>query len=271
MAQEIRKRTVVFLTAFFLIGLAIVPFSAFGEENVLPYVIDAAGVLTAAQAGELEKKASQMTEKYRCEVRIVILNNIGELLPIHASNALYVENEFGYGSDRSVVLFLLSIEDRQFDLAVWGFGDIAFTERGKDVILDKHILPLLKNDNFYEAFTAYLDKTEEYLALAAAGTPFDSGTNNVTNLIARIGIIILLPLLIAAHICLYWKKKMKTAVTARRADNYISAGGLTITGRQDDFLYRTTRQVKIETGSRRGGSLRSSRSGSGGSHRSGRF
>ena len=272
------KKISVLIAMVLILGLFAVSMTAaidIGDER--SYVVDAAGVLTARQRDELEKRARRMTDEFMCDVRIVILDSIGELMPMHASNALFIDYGFGYGSDRSCVLFLLSVEGRDFDLAVWGFGETAITEHGKDVILDKHVLPLLKTDDFYEAFSAFLDITDEFLYLAEYGTPFDTYTDPgyiskaaITNFIARLGIVIVLPMLIAAHVCTYWEKKMKTALIARTAHSYIPTNGFRLSGQQDSFLYRTVSRVKIVRTSS-GGSSRSRRSGSGGSHRSGKF
>jgi len=269
------KRMASILAIVFILGLAVVPVAAGAAERL--YIMDSAELLTAAQRDELEKRAAEITEKYECEARIVTVKSIGELIPMHASNAFYIENRFGYGPGRSCALLFLSMENRDFDLAVWGFGKTAFTEHGKDIILNRHILPLLKVDNFHGAFAAFLDKTEEYLALASAGTAFDARTDPenilkdyLTNLIARLGIVLLLPLLIAAHICFRWVRKMRTTGLAQTALRYVPTHGFNLTGQQETFLYRSVSRVKIERGSGSGGS-RSSSSSSGGSHRSGKF
>jgi len=272
------KKISILIAMVLVLGFAAVSMtSAFGDEYDLAFVMDEAGLLTDSQWEYLEKWASLLTAEFACDVRIITLDSIGELMPMHASNALYVDHAFGYGADRSCVLLLLSVEGRDFDLATWGFGDIAFTEHGKDIILDKHILPLLKVDDFYGAFVAFLDKTEEFLFLADYGTPFDTYTDPdyvskeaLTNFIARLGIVIVLPLLLAAHICDYWEKKMRTAQIARTAHNYIPANGFIVSGREDTFLHRSVSRTKIVRTSS-GGSSRSRRSGSGGSHRSGKF
>jgi len=272
--KKVSVLMVIVLALGFIAAPAAAPAASAPAAQGLPYVVDSAGLLSSQQQAELEQRAARMTEAYRCEVRIVTVPSIGELLPMHASNALYIEYEFGYGPGRSVVLLLLSIEGRDLDLAVWGFGHTAFTEYGKDVILRSHILPPLRSDNFYEAFSAYLDQTERYLALAREGTPFDRRMDQEGDLIdigARLGIILVLPMLIASHICIKWEKPMKTAVIASAACDYIVPGGFSLSLSQDDFLYRDVRRVKIERSSSGGSGGTSTRSGSGGSHRSTKF
>ena len=260
----------IFITLLLVFSLTLIPFSAACADDYF-LVIDNANLLTDNERDTLEKKAERITEEYLCEVLIVTLDSIGGQTAMYASEELYAEYGFGYGPDRNCVLLLLSMEYRDYDLGTWGFANTAFTEHGKDVILDKRILPLLKKNNYYEAFSAYLDQTEVYLAMARAGTPFDKDTDPDAvrkNLLIKLGSVILLSLLIALGICLFWKSQMETAKIARTAEIYIPEGGFNLTGQQDQFLYRTSSRTKIVKSS---GSSGSSHSSSGGSHRSGKF
>lgn len=153
------------------------------------------------------------------------------------------------GQIRSGLLLLLSMYDRDYAIVAHGYGNTAFTDHGKDVLMDTHVLPLLKKDKFYEAFNAYLDVAEEYLEMAYNGEPFDTDTDPTygkLGSIAKFGIIILLPLLIAGLLCRIWFVQMKTAVHARAAANYIPQNGFILTGQEDRFLYRTETRRKIE-------------------------
>jgi len=165
----------------------------------------------------------------------------------------------------------LSMAERDYYMIAHGFGNTAFTDHGKDVMLDKYILPLLGDNKFYEAFSVYLDKAEEFLEMARDGTPFDIGTDpeavRTGNLI-KVAVTILLPLLIAFLICANWKSKMKTAKIATTACNYIPANGFILTGQADTFLYQTVTRTKIEKSSSSGGTTINS---SGFSGRGGKF
>jgi uncharacterized protein len=140
-------------------------------------------------------------------------------------------------------------------------------------MLDKYILPNLKNDNYYAAFTAFLKNSEKYFSFARDGTPFDESNDPDvirSAIITKIIVVGIISLLIALTVCLIWAGRMKTAKIARTANLYIPANGFNLTGRQDRFLYRTVTRTKIERTSGSGGSGRSISSG-GGSHRSGKF
>jgi uncharacterized protein len=154
---------------------------------------------------------------------------------------------------------------RDCDMNAWGFAETAFTPYGIDAILDRHVLPQLKDDNYYQAFSKYFSKAEEYLKMAKEGKPFGEDNDNEyagAKLIAKLSATILLPLLIASAICMIWRGKMKTAKIARTADNYIPENGFNLTKHSDTYLYRTVTRRKIEKNT-------SSSSSSGGSSRGG--
>ncbi|MDR0249690.1 MAG: hypothetical protein LBI44_08605 [Oscillospiraceae bacterium] len=54
-------------------------------------------------------------------------------------------------------------------------------------------------------------------------------------------------LLFALILCLIWRGQMKTAVTARAADNYIPPGGFKLRNSDDKYLYTSTTKRKVNT------------------------
>lgn len=267
------------------------PLPAMAAE--LDAVTDAAGLLTDAERGELNDRAEELAAQYQCAVYIVTLEDMEEMGTSDAydlATAVYTEYDLGYGEEKSGLLLLLSMAERDYALIAYGYGNTAFTDYGKDVLLDEEVLPLLGEDAYYEGFSAYLDTAGEYLSMARDGKPFDvenapgynetDGSYGVTarprydegEFAVRLGAVILLPLLLAGGICLYWKRQMNTAVSARTADRYIPSDGFRLTGQQDTFLYRTETRRRIENHSSGGGHAGGTSMRSGGfSGRSGKF
>ncbi len=259
----------------------------------LDAVTDAAGLLTDAERGELNDRAEELAAQYQCAVYIVTLEDMEDMGGSDAydlATAVYTEYDLGYGEEKSGLLLLLSMAERDYALIAYGYGNTAFTDYGKDVLLDEEVLPLLGEDAYYEGFSAYLDTAGEYLSMARDGKPFDvenapgynetDGSYGVTarprydegEFAVRLGAVILLPLLLAGGICLYWKRQMNTAVSARTADRYIPSDGFHLTGQQDTFLYRTETRRRIENHSSGGGHAGGTSMRSGGfSGRSGKF
>ena len=265
---------------FVLIFVLIAAPAALASEKYLS-VNDSAGILTAAQCDGLNARAEAIAEKYGCAVIIVVINDMYDLDINYArddgdayvfNKTIYETLNLGYGEDKSCLLLAMSMADRDYWLEPYGYAKTAFTRHGIDVMLDRHMLPLMKENNFYAAFSAYLDKSEEYLRMAREGSPFDTDTDPVlirNRIIAKTAVIVLLPSIIALIVCLIWRSQMKTAKPAFAADKYIPEGGFKLTGQTDTFLYRVTTRVKIETSSGSGSGSGSSSSGSSG--RGGKF
>jgi len=263
------------LTSLLLIIFLTTVLSAVAFAANIDFVTDFTGSLTENQKGRLNERAERISAQYRCDVAIIIVNNMEG----YSNAELYAEdfftwNSFGYGSDSSGVMLLLSLEERNggrdFALIAKGFGNTAFTDYGKEVI-ERQILPHLRGNRFNEAFTIFLDKAEEFLSMARDGTPFDRHTDpnaEGTSILIKLAVVIFIPLIVAFLICSVWKSQMKTARVAATACNYIPPGGFQLTGSADTFLYRTVTRTKIQQKSSSGGTTVNSRGFSG---RSGKF
>lgn len=266
----------VILTLFFV--LLISPVTLAAEKE---YIIDQAQILSYEEWFTLNERAMNISEEHSCDVAVITVYEMPVRDAYAAAEHYYAEFNFGYSEPyKSGLLLFLSMEDRDYALISYAHGNTVFTDYGKDVMLDDHILPLLAEDDYYAAFSTYLDKAEEFLVYADEGKPFDNYTaynseafemSADTSLLIRLAVVILLPLLIAGVICLSWKSQMKTAVAARAADNYIPQDGFILTKQEDSFIYRTQRRRTINqntSGSSGGGTT--VRSG-GSSGRSGKF
>ena len=235
--------TAIFTTLLFITLTS----AAFAYE--LSLVDDLANILTRQQVEELQERAVAITQRHQCEVIIITIEAMDDDDGIDEwARYFYKQYEYGYGTEKSGIMFLLSMAEQDYALIAYGYGNTAFTDHGKNIMLDRYILPLLADDKYFEAFSAYLDKADEYLVMARGGSPFDTNTDPESarnDFYIRLAVTILLPLLIASIVCSSWKNQMKTAVAARTAHNYIPANGFKLTGQTDMFLYKTQTQTKI--------------------------
>jgi len=261
------KKTFIALLLSLLLALAFVPVASALD---LDLVEDLAGVLTYEELDELLWLAEEISKDHRCDVIIVTMQEMPDGDNAYEFARFVFRNyNYGYGADRSGVMLFLSVAERDFALIANGFGNTAFTDHGKDVMLDKHILPLLGENKYFEAFSAYLNKADEFLQMARDGKPFDEADSG--SIIFKLAVTILLPLLVAFIVCSMWKKQMKTAVTAKTASYYIPDGGFRLTGQVDMFLYKTRTKTKIQKTSSSSGGGGTTRDSKGFSGRSGKF
>jgi uncharacterized membrane protein YgcG len=227
----------------------------------LPLVYDEAGLLSDQEKEELNSRAEAISAKYECDVAIVILEKMTDNDDAEQWAIFVYDNyKFGYGAEKSGLLLFLSMEYRDYWLLAHGYGKTAFTAHAMDVMLDGSILPLLGRDDYYKAFSVYLDKAELYLEQARDGRPFDVDTDveyqaekAVNTFRAKLAVTIIIPLVISLIICLIWRAQMKTARKASEADNYIPEGGFVLTRYEDRYLYSTQTYTKIEKDDSGGG------------------
>lgn len=247
------------VTAVFLIA-APAAFAA-GNGN---YVFDETGTLTGAQIGALNNKAAAISEKRECAVYIWIVDLVPEKnartiddLEVYV-DSFYYKNDLGFGNDRNGMVLLMEIGDvpgeRDYLFNTHGSCTSVFDNSTREKLLDNKIVPLFRsafNDgNFYKVADVFLDEVDNAFSKDFLDT-----------LLLKLAVVIILPVLIALIVCLRWKAKMKTAKIARTADNYIPQNGFNLTGRTDQFLYRTTKRTKIERSSPSSGGSSSSSSG----------
>ncbi|MCL1804960.1 MAG: TPM domain-containing protein [Clostridiales bacterium] len=276
-----KKTGSVFLLLSIL--LTVIAPAAFATEAAVDnwdYINDWAYLLNEAQMWDLELRAADISQRYQCGIFVFTIKNMYDLNVGYLyddgdayvfNKALYEGFGLGHGGDGSCLILCLSMDGRDYWLEPYGYGKTAFNSYGIDRMLDGHVLPRLKANDYYGAFSAYLNVAEEYLRMARDGAPFSKETDPVAirdAFRARMGVTLLLPALVAWIVCAIWKRQMKTAVLAKSADAYVPQGGFALTSQSDVFLYRTTTRVKVESSS---SSSRSSSSSSGSSGRGGKF
>ena len=275
------KKIISSFVLLLVLSFVMIP-AVFASDGTFDLVTDDAFLLTEEERAELNARAEEISEMYECDIVVITMDSIGDNDAYNTAEQLYDSYNIGYGPNRSCLILLLSMENRDYALVAYGYGNTAFTDYGKDVMLDEHVLPLLGGDEYYEAFSTYYDLADEYLNMAYSGEPFDiqiySDYSDYDEPVGlgtpiKLAITIIVPILIAFIVCSIWKHQMKTAVIARDAGNYIPKNGFALTRQQDDFLYRTETRRKIEQPSDNSsdGSGGTTVRSSGSSGRSGKF
>ena len=269
-----KNKILGFWAALCLLAVLVCPVFAAAEEppfraEEIPFdtmVNDAAGLLTAAEAENLNARAWELTQQYRCGVYIVTLPSLEGMEAWEATEYLWTEYQMGYGEDQSGVILLLSMEYRDYDIAAHGYGNTAFTDYGKEKMAER-FLDEFGEDDWYGGFSEYLDCCEEYLRLASEGEPFDVGSDRSPVFGLAVGILV--PLAAAGSVCSYFKSQMKTAKMQKAARAYIDQRGLVLTAQSDHFLRTTRSERYIEPESSSSGGTTVNDSGF--SHESGKF
>ncbi len=252
----------VLLLALLLSLSATVSAGSFDGE----YVLDEYGLLWEEEKEELENLARELEELYSCGIYVATVEDYRDYHEdvYYAAVEFYKGYDLGCGSNNNGMLLLLSMEERDFAIFIYGDeAEAAITEQGRSRIEDA-FLDDFREDDWYGGLLDYYEQSGQVLARAQAGDPV---TSNRSLSGQELLIAILAPLMIALVVCLIQRGKMKTAKVQTQARAYVPAGGVKFNLRRDRFTHITRSRVKVESSS----SGSQSRSGGGGHGSSGKF
>ena len=222
-------------------------------EMAVPYVTDAAGLLTQDEVLALEAQAEQIAEDYGCAPYILVVENYRDYEDTYdvfeAGMNLYERWELGHGPEKNGLLLILSMAERGHALVTYGsVTHQAFTDYGQEALREQ-FLDNFHNDDWAGGFQDYLDTSAWLLEQAKNGTPYDVNT-------APKGfnpLIIVIPLVLALVVCLVLTGQMKTAKRKTEAGDYMVQGGAEMRVVQDIFTHRTVTRQVIQSENKGGG------------------
>ena len=280
-----KKKPNGFVSVLLALCLLLAPMTVFAESNAqLNYVTDDAGILTDSQWEDLEQRAQQVSEEYQCGVYMITVDDYTDYSTesvYTADYTIYHNYEMGMGEDRDGIMILLSMEDRDYAMFVYGpKASEVFNAYGQEQ-LETYFLDNFRDDDWYGGFGDYIDACSNYLQLAEQGTPvsapegYDSGDYDDYEATPgeNFGVSFLMALgiscVISIIICLLLLLKMHTVHQKTEANDYVSEK-LKLSRKEDRYTHTTQTRRKIERESSSSSSTHSE-SGGGGSGRSGKF
>lgn len=267
--------------------LLVLPFAGNASANDVK-VIDEAGLFTADEMAALEQKADDLVSTYDMDVVILTVYSLdGKTAEAYADD-YFDYNGYGIGDDYSGVLFLLSMEYRDWYMSTCGDAIYALTDYGIERVFSE-MSGDLSNGNYYEAFDTYLDTLPTYFDAFKSGSPIDGyagsydgpgsyqpgtaeehvyyeedGGLTVGKVLVRLLKMFLYNLpfgvIVALVVVLIMRSKMNTAKAQRNAASYLKDGTYNLHVQRDMFLYSNVSRRRKQQNNGGGG---------GGSHRSG--
>lgn len=259
-----KKRILSLLLALCITMLLAGSLCALASEPQLPYVTDAAELLSDEAELKLTQMALQVEQTYGVGVYMVTVEDYREFDPsgvYEATYGIYHAYTMGAGSGREGIMLLISMRER--DYALFRYGEktaYAFNEYGL-AKLEEEFLDNFAQDDWSGGFGDYIRTCADYLESAEAGKPVSKSPATMILLFAVIS------LGIAAIVCAVLVGQMKTVHKKTSAEGY-AVGSVYLTDQFDQFTHRTETRRKIERSSSGSGH---SKSGGGGSGRSGKF
>lgn len=230
------------------------------------YVFDVANLLSYEEWEELENRAKELSRIHNCGIYFMLLDDYtlyGNGSVYETTYQIYHNNGFGVGESRDGIIVLLSMNERDYAMFVYGdYAEYAFDSYGQEK-LEERFLGDFGEDDWYGGISNYLDACDEYLTLAEEGNPLRP------SYWPRVALMTGISCLISLIVCFVLMSKMKTVYQKTEADEYIAENGIHLTDQYDRYTHTTETRTKISKES--SGSSSSSESGGGGSGRSGKF
>ena len=226
-----------------IIILTVLIFGLAGSAFTLDRLIDNAGILDASVKASLLDRLNSVSTQYDFDLVIVTENSIGSKSPMDYADDFFDYNGYGLGNDNDGCIFLLVMGSRDYWFSTSGRGIKLMNSTAGDK-LEKSVLPYLKNDNFPDAFRAFISDWEEFLILDSRGRSYNFFHHY--NLILT-AIAWLVSLATGFLIVFSWKAKMNNVVPQHLATAYIIPGSLAFTEKklfaQPDFLCKIEQRL----------------------------
>lgn len=204
-------------------------------------VVDEAQLLTAAQVSALEETAASLRSEYDIDVVILTVDSLGFKSATEYADDYFDQNNYGVGSRRSGVLFLLSMEDRDWAISTCGNAIKALTDYGQEQLFESISDELAQND-YYGALSHYISELDRYFEAYAAGNPIDRQVSRSLLPFVLAGVV--LGLIVAAVVVWAMQRSLNTARAQSSAWDYVTPGSFDLKGQQDIYLYSTTTRVR---------------------------
>lgn len=247
-----------------------------------PKIIDDASLLWSEEVALLEQQANRITEEYCMDVVILTVEDfyaVSSSIEVFADN-FYDHNGYGIGENASGVLLVLSMDTREWSISTCGDAIYAITDYGIQALFEE-MAWYLSDDEYYEAFEAYLTALPYYFEAYQNGSPIDGwaghydgpgsieiGTREeVVHYESKPNYLLapVIGLVVAAIAILIMRGLMNTKRPQHSAVNYLIPGTDHLNQR-DIFLYSQVRKMRKQQQSSGGGGSSVHRSSGGRSH-----
>lgn len=258
-----RKLICLVLSLLMLLSMTVVVFA----EETLWRVIDNADLLDIAEESAHEETCRLLRETYGMDVVILTVNSLDGSSPQDYADDYYDENGYGCGEDRSGLLLLISMEERDWYISTCGNAIYALTDYGIQQVGNELL------DGFsisYDAgFRMFLNALPEYFEAYENGAPVDGYADYSGDyyhgdqeevvyyeeeFTPSVELSVLLGLIVAGISVLIMRIGMNTKRPRRSAAGYMKDNSFHMRQQQDLFLYSNVSKVRKQESSSGGGS-----------------
>lgn len=208
-----------------------------------PRLADTAGVLSADERNNLNNQLDQYSQELNVDIVVITVDQLSGGDAATEGVALYRQAQMGFSNGDAAIL-LISMEDRDWGIAGVGSVDRALNSEARDY-LGNTIVKDLGNENYYQAFSSFAEKSKKIIADAQNGKkfkkPFRAGFS------AAIAAVIsgLASLITVGGM----KGSLKSVHSKTGASEYVKKNSMNMKEANERFLYTQTSKTKKESSS----------------------
>ncbi|WP_442852451.1 TPM domain-containing protein [Butyrivibrio sp. VCD2006] len=218
-------------------------------------IVDAADLLTDDEENALASHIYDVEEQFQSAIVMVTVDTLGTRTVEEYGDDFYDYNGYGFGENHDGILFLIDMETRSWHITTTGSAIGVYNDSAQEDLIDACKYNLSQG-NYYQSFDEFISECNKILQSDLDSHTFTSG---------KLTICIIAGLLLALIPLLGFIGQLHTVHPEKGAANY-SQQGLSLTGKHDRFVRKTTSRTKIqkESSSTHTGSSGTSHGGSSG-------
>lgn len=230
-----KKRLFPIFFALLLSLISVFPALAADE---MPRLVDGADLLSESEEADLRDQLDEISERQEVDLVVVTVDSLEGASSTEYADDFYDNNGYGFGEERDGILFLISMEERDWAVSTTGYGITAVTDAGLEYIAEK-FTEYLSDGSYGEAFTIFAQQCDDFITQAKTGEPYDTGNlpkepfGFIWNLLVSLAAAFVIALIVTGIM----RSSLKTVDSKSEADDYIKKGSMKLTSEKDLFLY----------------------------------
>lgn len=124
-------------------------------------VFDEAGLLTDKEIADFAERITEITKEYQMDIVVVTILDAEGKTSMEYADDYYDNNGFGYGKDKSGILLLINMEDRELWISTTGKAINCFSDETIKIMVD-FIAQNLSLEEYQTGIDAFLDFIKTY-------------------------------------------------------------------------------------------------------------
>ena len=125
-------------------------------------MVDWAGLLSDSEEAELSVQLDEISERQQVDLVVVTIDSLEGASVVEYADDFFDYNGYGFGTEHDGILFLISMEERDWCISTSGYGIEALTDAGREY-MSEEFLHYLSDGEYAQAFRIFAEQCEVLL------------------------------------------------------------------------------------------------------------